>query len=533
MKKTYKYLYVSILFILSFQICISQEDNNVQLIHNGGFEHVVNGADRNRTFDKLVHWKNPGKDSTPDYFWLDTDKFPTKSHNETNFGNVRIKRYDSEYLDKKIKNQGVVGIMVYNGQNISKGNYREYISIKLKEPLKIGREYTLKFSLTNGDFSAETEKNYGKYCITRMGALFSHEMPVQEKSEKIDATPQHTIDECFYYHDWRIFEFKFTAEEAFKYLTIGNFNDDYDAYFNNDTEYEIIDTKKGSENHCYYFIDDVSLSMHPIAKYVTPVPIEQCGEKLKLSNLLFEINSHSFVEDKKEKALKELEIVFSYLINNPNYMVEIAGHSDYIPQKVARDSMINLSKGRAEVIKSYLTEKGIFKERIIAQGYGPDRPLSKKKNIKNRRVEISILCEKYEQPISEKPQLKTVNQISNHPKDLERFNFEKEAVGCSDIVDIKDPYNSLRIEKGTKVRFYFLHQLWESPDLKVEKGIVPLYEEFEIVKVKRKITHKICDGDKKVMNDWYKIKKTSQDSDPVIGWIFGLNYINLANCLWE
>ena len=56
-----------------------------------------------------------------------------------------------------------------------------------------------------------------------------------------------------------------------------------------------------------------------------------------------------------------------------------------------------LSQRRAESVKKYFVEKGITTDRLVAKGYGPDKPIADNKKKagqkKNRRVEFQILSQ--------------------------------------------------------------------------------------------------------------------------------------------
>jgi len=79
--------------------------------------------------------------------------------------------------------------------------------------------------------------------------------------------------------------------------------------------------------------------------------------------------------------------------SHPDIKIEIAGHTDSVG---VRKTNINLSQKRAEAVAKVLTDKyGIAKDRVIAKGYGPDKPVATNKTpegrAKNRRVEAVII----------------------------------------------------------------------------------------------------------------------------------------------
>ena len=76
----------------------------------------------------------------------------------------------------------------------------------------------------------------------------------------------------------------------------------------------------------------------------------------------------------------------------PDIRIEIAGHAD---NKGDREFNIDLSKRRAEAVKTYLVGKGIDAARIETVGHGPDVPVDTNDNkvgrSNNRRIEFKIL----------------------------------------------------------------------------------------------------------------------------------------------
>jgi len=78
-------------------------------------------------------------------------------------------------------------------------------------------------------------------------------------------------------------------------------------------------------------------------------------------------------------------------------LVEVQGHTDSKGDD-ARNK--RLSQRRAETVRAYLTGKGVAAERLLAKGFGEERPLvandTRDNRSKNRRVEFEIIDQ--EQP---------------------------------------------------------------------------------------------------------------------------------------
>ena len=113
------------------------------------------------------------------------------------------------------------------------------------------------------------------------------------------------------------------------------------------------------------------------------------GQKLKLENLNFIINTYIVVQQSKGK-MYELLLVMK---NNPNLKIEIQGHLCCMPV-----DRLDLSTQRAKSINNFLVANGINGERITFKGFGSTQPiysLPEKDEVQrsaNRRVEILIVA---------------------------------------------------------------------------------------------------------------------------------------------
>jgi len=113
------------------------------------------------------------------------------------------------------------------------------------------------------------------------------------------------------------------------------------------------------------------------------------GEKLKIDNLNFVINTFAVVPESRHK-LFELLIV---LERNPNLKIEIQGHLCCMPV-----DRIDLSTQRAKAIYNFLVSKKIDKSRLSYKGFGSSNPIyplpekDEAQRAANRRVEIVIVA---------------------------------------------------------------------------------------------------------------------------------------------
>jgi len=87
-----------------------------------------------------------------------------------------------------------------------------------------------------------------------------------------------------------------------------------------------------------------------------------------------------------------LEVADTLLRDPSIELVEIQGHTD---SRGDRDVNMKLSQSRAEAVRAWLIARGVEPARLMAQGYGPDRPLvpniTAHNRARNRRVQFRIV----------------------------------------------------------------------------------------------------------------------------------------------
>lgn len=112
------------------------------------------------------------------------------------------------------------------------------------------------------------------------------------------------------------------------------------------------------------------------------------GDKLKIDNLNFVINTFAVVNESRSK-LYELLLVMQ---NNPKLKIELQGHLCCMTK-----DRVDLSTQRAKAISNFLRHNGIESSRVAYKGFGVSQPLfpipekDEAERAANRRVEILIL----------------------------------------------------------------------------------------------------------------------------------------------
>jgi outer membrane protein OmpA-like peptidoglycan-associated protein/tetratricopeptide (TPR) repeat protein len=113
------------------------------------------------------------------------------------------------------------------------------------------------------------------------------------------------------------------------------------------------------------------------------------GSKIALRNVFFDTGK----SDIRSESNAELDRLVKLLKDVPTLKVELSGHTDNTGSPI---SNISLSQARAEAVVNYLVSKGIAKTRLVAKGYGSDRPVDSNTSAtgrqNNRRTEFEIIA---------------------------------------------------------------------------------------------------------------------------------------------
>ncbi len=213
------------------------------LINNPSFEDYTQLPETVAEYNYCTEWNNVSvldgvDEATPDYFHtLSVSDF------------IQLPETIWGYIEPN-DGEAIVGMALW----LAAFQFREYISQDLSEELVVGNCYSLSFFISNSDADNvnEGEDIHAGAAISEIGIYFSEEQPIQTGYQPIDVAPQLLIEEVLYTEEWIEFQFDFIADAPYKYMTIGNFNND------GNTEYEII-VPSSTDLHAYYFFDNFEL----------------------------------------------------------------------------------------------------------------------------------------------------------------------------------------------------------------------------------------------------------------------------------
>lgn len=365
------------IIVLILSIALPSSAQN--LVNNGDFEKFKNcPSGKGEIYypgtllihdQTLLDWYSPTS-GTPDYF------------NTCNSTNFEISIPDN-YLGKELPHSGngFAGIVLYTEELPNCTECKEYLQIKLNEPLVEGWVYNVSMFISLADNV--------KYAVSEIGIYFSADSVFNRASMTLKYVPQ------LYWTDasalkissgWTSVSGSYTAKGGEQFLTVGNFIPSFK------TNPEAMGKKKKILSS-YYFIDDVLVSV--LNKKKSPAPgittfdsIPRKGETFVLKNIQFEPQK----ADLKDEANKELKNIANWILSHPKINIEIGGYTDNSGDE---KSNLLLSELRAKAVYTYLIQEGVSVQNIKYKGYGPQNPIADNGSTEgremNRRVELKVL----------------------------------------------------------------------------------------------------------------------------------------------
>ncbi len=343
------------------------------LVINPSFEERTrcpnNFSANSRDFN-LPGWKSANT-GTPDYF------------NQCSWGDCDV---PFNWAGESNAHSGVAyaGVYVWSRPNSKPRSYREYIQGELQKPLSKDKLYRIEFYFKLASYSV--------YSADRIGLLLSDSSIFVVNDQVINRKPPLSwiLNEPISSGAWELATLDYRATGGERFVIIGNF------YDNLTTQFASLEIRKGKSpmlnGSAYFYIDDVAVIPLDLPE---PEPLVWSdGKEIKpeeiyvLKNIQFEFDKFVLLP----VSFPELDKLVRILSEKPQWTAELTGHTDDIGSE---EYNLELSRNRAKSVAQYLASKGIAQERLTAQGFGKQRPLTPLKDeearMLNRRVEVRFL----------------------------------------------------------------------------------------------------------------------------------------------
>lgn len=376
------------------------------LIPNPGFDDLFSNK------NSIYPWT---KINTIDFF-LESQKFSIKKNNNV----------DKNFILRKARSSPA-----YIGIRIQK-KYREFIQIKLEQPLIAGHHYRFELYMVPSEHCHYFVRSLGVSFYDKKHAYASNNMVKKFQPQILFYNRKGLKSENGSY--WKLYTADFCATGNEKYITIGNFSKKQSKRLIS-KKFRLLYFKT---KEAYIYIDDISLKdldakvkkvitekkltkpdtthivvippknieikkevvkekfieeeviventqILPIVNYIEETLTE--SKKIVLRNIHFDYNSAKLRTD----SYTELNLLLDYMKNNPKVQIEISGHTDNIGSDAYNKKLSNL---RAKAVFDYLITNKIDESRLTYAGKGFDEPVADNNTAEgrnlNRRVEINI-----------------------------------------------------------------------------------------------------------------------------------------------
>ncbi|MBD3635794.1 MAG: OmpA family protein [Crocinitomicaceae bacterium] len=357
----------------------SQAQDDQNLVENGGFEQIEGKIKRGGAINVAVGWMSPTKASA--------DLFSEKVKGDYGTPDNIVGFEDPQ----EGKNYAGIRIFSYNDKEP-----RQYISTKLKLPLRRDAMYCVKFYVNLAEGS--------KYASNNIGINFSKKQYNIDENKSIMTTTDvmHRDNPVVNaYFGWEEICATYIAKGGEKFLTIGNF------FSNGETESQRLKKVKEFTGQsvvaAYYFIDNISVVMiddetecdckikeHEVkTEFVYEVaPVNPEGMK---DDLIIRYTEIYFGYGKSEFTISDmdhLKNVENVMLGNDAHKLTIVAHMD--KEEAEDDDLAGIDMQRAQAVKKHLVEKGVSADRISIKTMGANEPQSTTGDeigrAKNRRV---------------------------------------------------------------------------------------------------------------------------------------------------
>lgn len=388
MLKRLSYLF---LFIISLSLIVTKSSAQVlqNLVKNPSFEQYKNVPNDLGELANSSYWISPTK-ASPDYF-----------HRRAAGANVDVPT-NKMGETKARSGYGYAGIYAY-ASRYNKRNFREYVQVQLKQPMRTGEHYCIKAHVLLAHSSNRAVGALG-VVASRIPIREDHEEPIKKNFVHLLKEDKSPLTD----RDWVEISCTYKATGGELYLILGNFEDDRTTKVTGAVAVEKF--KNPHVDFAYYYLDDIcatSLKSNFACDcgtfdYISTMRQEKIVVDMKITKKSYAVGQSVILKDvefEKGKATflsgsnKGLDDLVGTLKMHPSYVIEISGHTHDkggSPQKNQE-----LSKRRAQAVQDYLIASGIAPERLSHRGFGQSRPVAlndtKEGRERNERVQFKLL----------------------------------------------------------------------------------------------------------------------------------------------
>lgn len=365
-----------------------KKDESGNLVENGSFEVYEGSLRRKEQFELATGWINP-----------------TESKSELYASEVKS-RYiaipENMYgMEDPAEGMNYAGFVNWSPRGKMP---RSYVQATFKEAMKEKGLYCVKFKASLAERSRHASNNIG--VSIDKSALSNKSMMSLDASAPIFSGYNDVVDTR---EGWWEFCTLYRATGKEKYITIGNFWPD-DRTKNILMDLPAKYTEEGPIPAAYFYIDDVQVI--PIA---TDGNCNCASDRIPESKIIFsgsvQLNDEMTLAEKVQAldvyfyqyqaevvsaSERDINLIIDLLVDNPEAILTIIGHSDNEEAKLAESeaTLKSLAMKRANQVKSYMVDQGIDETRIVTKSMDNTAPVAKMATpvslAKNRRVEFEV-----------------------------------------------------------------------------------------------------------------------------------------------
>lgn len=352
---------------------MAQDGEN--LVPNGGFESTEKKVKRLGSIAEATGWTSP-TGVRADLFV--SSNIPDVSTPLNVYGSETAKEGDN-----------YVGIVAYSyGNKVP----RSYVMNKLESPMKKGMTYCVKFNVSLADASKYASNNLAARFDSRARGTESKVPMIADADEELLMHFNNDMKVMTARYGWTEICGVYTAKGGEKYITLGNFMSDEDTksermkkdsdvkvkeivaayYYIDDISVQLIDSEKGE--HCECASEEAGDSYSTtIYQRVMDITDEMTpAQKIEQHQVFF-----AFGRDKlSSEGMSSLDFIAETMKANPEMKLQITGHNNAQEDEVGveNDYYAGMDGKRVGAVMTYLTEKGISADRLIASQKGSESP---------------------------------------------------------------------------------------------------------------------------------------------------------------